>query len=106
MSSHPNTLLVASIRPPGGQLDEFLETNDDITIGGVLYHVVPYEDTDLAIYPDPEYFCIYEYLTYGWGDTVELGSALAKIDEFKAIVEDYCEINNCTYKFHLTANFY
>ena len=106
MSSHPNTLLIANIRPPLGDLEQFLgEDQGDITVGGVAYDVVVDENTDLGIYPESEHFAIYEYLTYGWGDAQELGSALAKIDEFKSVVEDYCQLNNCTARFVISANF-
>jgi len=107
MGMDPKTLLVASIRPPNGQVDEFINDEDqEITVGGVLYGVIINEDSyPGGIYPEEGYFCIYEYLTSGWGDTTELHSALAKIDEFKSIVEDYCQMHNCTYKFYLAASF-
>lgn len=107
MSSHPNALLIASIRPPSGQVDEFLQEGEDLEVGGEFYCVVVDENSDMGICPaDVEHFCIYEYLTYGWCETLELGEALAKIDKFNTIVEDYCRIHNCTYKLHLSANFY
>jgi hypothetical protein len=107
MGMSPNTLLVASIRPLNGQLDEFLlEDQEEIEVGGVCYDLIASENTEMGIFPDEGYYCIYEYLTSGWGNTVELHEALAKIDEFKSIVEDYCQINKCAYKFHLTANFW
>lgn len=110
MSSHPNTLLVASIRPPSGQPDEFLGEDLgeglELVIGGESYEVYTTENTEMGIYPVDESFAVYEYLTYGWGDTTELGEALAKIEKFKMAVQDYCEANNCTYRLDLTANFW
>jgi len=107
MSRYPNILLVASIRPPNGKPDEFLgEDVADITLGGELYEVLTTENSDMGIYPLQEYFSVYEYITYGWGDTIELGEALTKIEKFKMAIQDYCEANNCTYKIELTANFW
>ena len=107
MSSSPNVLLVAAIRPASGNPEEFLaDTYGDISVGGVMYEAIQYEDADRGIFPKEEHFCIYENLTYGWGDTTELDAALAEVTRFKTIVEGYCQTNNCTFKIYLSANYY
>lgn len=104
----PNTLLIAEIRPISDSLEEFLETNadtGDIYIEGGAYYVISFANSDLGIYPDDGYFAIYDYISYGWGDTTELSIALQKIQDFKNLVRAFCERKNCTYKLSIGANF-
>lgn len=108
MGMCPNTLLIAQIRPISNSLEEFLEANadtGDIYIEGEAYYVISSANSDMGIYPDEGYFAIYEYISYGWGDTTELSVALQNIQDFKNLVRDFCKRKNCTYKLSIGANF-
>jgi hypothetical protein len=105
MGMSPNTLLIAQIRPVSDSLDEFLESNADIYIEGEAYYVIAYANSDMGIYPDDGYFAIYDYLSSGWGETVDLGTALDIIDSFRNRVQKFCTEKDCTYKLSIGANF-
>lgn len=119
MSSRPNTILVASIRPPSGQPDEFLttvdpewEANGSIQLDQLKlgydrhYSVVVGANQDQGIYPAEGSFAVYDYLTYGWGDELTLSEFDAKVANFKRLVQNFCDLHSCTYSISLSANFW
>lgn len=119
MSSHPNTILIASIRPPSGQPDEFLtaldpewESNGSIQLDQLRlghdghYSVVVNVDQDQGIFPAEDSFVVYDYLTYGWGDEITLNEFDAKVANFKTLVQNFCNLHRCTYSISLSANFW
>ena len=119
MGCNPNTILIASIRPPNGQPDEFLnaldpewESEGSIQLDQLRlthdghYQVVVGEDNDQGIYPKEDSFAVYDYLTYGWGDEISLDEFDDKVLNFKALVQNFCHLHKCTYSISLRANFW
>lgn len=117
MGCHPNTLLVASIRPPSGQPDEFLNVLDpEWPDNGTIqldqlrlthdghYQVVVGEDSEQGVYPKEDSFAVFQYLTYGWGDEISLDEFDAKVANFKTLVQNFCDLHGCTYSINLSAN--
>lgn len=112
MSSNPGVLLIASIKPINGDLDGTLEKllenfpDREFKLDEKWLPIVPYEDTDLGIYPDEGSFCTYTYLSYGWGETTTLEECDKLISAFKILVEELCKITNSIYSLSIGANFY
>ena len=119
MGCHPNTILVASIRPPNGQPDEFLnaldpewESNGSIQLDQLrlthdgYYQVIVGEASEQGVYPAEDSFAVFEYLTYGWGDELTLDEFDAKVAAFKLLVQNFCNLHKCTYSISLSANFW
>ena len=113
MGMDPKTILVASIRPPNGQPDEFLETNfPDYESEGEI-RLVPgsenYEDryslSNYEVETDKESFDIHEYATYGWGEFVTLDELVEILNKFEEKVVHFCNVYGCTYSINVGATF-
>lgn len=119
MGMYPKTILVASIRPPNGQPDEFLtsldpewESNGSIQLDQLrlthdgYYQVVVNVDQDQGIFPAEDSFAVFEYLTYGWGEEITLEELEPKLAHFRSLVINFCNLHKCTYSISLSANFW
>jgi hypothetical protein len=118
MGTHPNAILMSVIKPDGltrKTLRDILAESetpiDDlyITIGGEDYRALVMEegyDGNYQISADEGDIVLFDFITYGYGETIEW----AELENKKADLEQWsigiCERHNCSYKIVVTANYW
>ena len=117
MSTHPNAILLLTLKPDDlarktyrAILDEAgIRDGDSLKIGGQPYHIDVMESgysEDYQISADEGDIIVWCMATYGYGETIEwekLVAIKAALDSWAAGI---CERHKCTPKFFMTANYW
>lgn len=107
MSSHPNVYLAASICPPEGKSDEdFVNEDGELEIENAVYSINTYQSDDTGIPVFEGNVTAYIYITYGWGEFVDLDEFDVQKSMFEGYIKKFCTEHSCTYKLLVGADFY
>lgn len=107
MSSHPNVVLVASVKVPEDQINSFLgdDYNGVVTLGDTTYNVEKNIDNDSGIPVEEGCVGLYSYVCYGWGDSRTLEDLNERISCFKEGLESLHD-KGYPYTIHLGTNWF
>lgn len=104
MSQSPKTTIYAILKPIGVDNQTFIEkmfdeSNEEafVELPNGFYMVIGRDDESAAytgVYADGE-ICLYDHITYDWGDTVSIDYVLGKNEA----LYEWCEINQHIYGF-------
>jgi hypothetical protein len=122
MSTHPNTILCAAFTTDDlpnktyrAILSEVPNPHDydlpdlNIPIGDNEYHTLLYNqyDTELQITAKQGQIIVYDFVTYGYGETIEFYELLKRKEELEMWANDICIRHRCSkVEFFVTANYW
>lgn len=117
MSTHPNVILMASLKPDGLSrktmrkilVEAYSGQDGDVMISGIRYHSLIMESNyneGYQISADEGDLVFFNMVTYGYGENVKWSD----LEEQKQLLEEWssniCNLHDCTYKIYVTANYW
>ncbi|MGD9157169.1 MAG: hypothetical protein PVG39_02060 [Desulfobacteraceae bacterium] len=117
MSTHPNVILMAVLKPDDLArktmreiLAEFkVENDDDIKIGSKDYIWIIMEDDydeGYQISSDEGDLIFFDLVTYGYGEFINWEKLEKQKQELEIWAKDICEKHNCQYEIRVSANYW
>lgn len=120
MSTHPNAILLLTLKPDDLARKTFrailvelgIEPNEDspsIKIEGDSYHAAVMEndyDDGNQIAADKGDIILWDLVTYGYGERIEWEKLEAQKAALAAWAAGICERHKCSAKFYVTANYW
>lgn len=118
MSIHPNAILLLALKPNGlarqtlrAILDgaKVEDADDGIKIGEHDYVIRVMESDyakDYQISADEGDICLFDMVTYGYGERIEWDELIAQKAELETWAGGICERHACSAKFFVTANYW
>jgi len=116
MSTHPNAILMAVLKPGGTSratmrniMADEAAKNDRVVIGKMSYEGLVMESNyhdGFQIAADEGDLVFFDFVTYGYGETVEWAQLEMVKSELEAWAAAVSERYGCTYKIMVTANYW
>ncbi len=117
MSTHPNVILMAVFTPDGTTrktareiwTDCGADKDGEFKIGNHSFSTTIMEsdyDESRQISANEGDIVFHDYLTYGYGETIEWGEVERRVGELRAWAEPLAQAHNCSVVIKLTANYW
>ena len=118
MSAHPNVLLVLELTPDDLPMKTYrnilsfcgVNEDDDVDIEGEKYHHIVMQeegyDEDWQIQSSPGRIIFFDFVTYGYGESVDWAVLESQKDELSFWAVTICHKFNCTSRIFVTANYW
>lgn len=103
MGSHPNMVMVASVKVPEKELESFLNEDGDF-VGLTEFYCVGNEDTGIPV--DRGCIGIFDYVTYGWGEGITPTELEAKLVKFTKDITPLFEEKGYPFTIKFGANWF